>query len=128
MAKPNILVIDDDLAFLRALTTVLGKSGYTVAGAANPAAAMDYVTGQGKAFDLVITDLTMPGIDGLTVLRILKKAFPKAPVIMITAFGSADTEAEARREGVYAFIAKPVNREQLVDVVERALRSEVTTP
>lgn len=122
----NILVIDDDVAFIHAATKLLGKRGYVVAGAVSPAAAMDYLTNQCDRFDLIITDLAMPGIDGLRVLRTVKHARPALPVVLVTAFGNAETQCEAARLGAFAFLTKPLESWQLLEVVARAIQCKET--
>jgi CheY-like chemotaxis protein len=121
MPMPNILVVDDNIEFLRALTTFLGKRGFVVAGAANPAAVIDYLTNDHKRFDLVITDLSMPQMDGMAVLRKLKTEFPKLPVIILSAYGTADTQQQALRAGAFAYLSKPLDKDQFLSVVDQAI-------
>ena len=76
-----------------------------------------------KLHDLVITDLRMPGIDGLDVLRAVKARAPETPVLVITAYGNVDTAVEAMKAGAYDFVGKPFQRDHLLLTVERALES-----
>lgn len=121
MAAYSILIVDDDVEFLRALSTVLSREGYVVAGARNPGAAMEFVTQQHHHFDLVITDLSMPGHSGIAVLRSVKAAFPNLPVIIVTAFGTNAVQTEARSLGVSAFVTKPFERDRFLRVVAETL-------
>ena len=105
--QPTVLVVDDDAQFLRALNVALTSEGYTVIAATNPGAALEYVVGGRHRFDLIITDVQMPGINGLHFLRVIKKHCPAVPVIVMTAYGGLDSFAEAMHEGAFAFLNKP---------------------
>lgn len=128
MANESILIVDDDIELLAALTRVLSKQGFIVAGATSAGVAMDYVTGGRQGFDVIITDLSMPGINGLEFLSAVKTAFPRVPVIVVTAFGEWDTYAESLRLGAFAYLNKPIDRHQLLNTVRRALQPASGTP
>jgi DNA-binding NtrC family response regulator len=116
----SVLVVDDDPGMLRAMIKVLAKEGMRVTGVSDPAAVVKKLADSEKRFDLVITDLRMPMFSGRGVLA-LASALPELPVIIITAFGGPDVQAEALRLGAFAFLEKPVARTELLDVVKRAL-------
>ncbi len=118
--KPAILILDDDTEFLRALHFALSSEGYTVAGASNPGAAMQYVVGGRQRFDVLITDVQMLGIDGLRVLELVKQAFPDIAVIVISAFGRPDIREQAAHRGAFAYLDKPFDKKQIVALIERA--------
>ena len=120
----SVLVIDDDVGMLRALTKALTGEGLVVASAVSPEAAVKYLVGQQQHFDLVITDLRMPFVDGLDVLYAVQTSFRDVPVIVITAFGSAEAKAKALSEGAFAFLEKPLDTAQLVGVIQRALAED----
>jgi two-component system response regulator HydG len=122
MANSTILVVDDDIVVLTALSKLLGVFGYIVAGASNSQAAMDYVTSSRKRFDLIITDLAMPGIDGVQFMTEARKVFPDIPVIVMTGYSERCTPEEALRLGAFAYVAKPFNIPEIVSTIERALR------
>jgi DNA-binding NtrC family response regulator len=122
MANESILIVDDDVELLAALTRILNKQGYIAAGATSAGVAMDYVTSGKQRFDLIITDLSMPGINGLAFLTAIKKSMPQVPVIVLTAFGDWDTYAESLRLGAFAYLNKPIDRHQLLNTVRRALQ------
>jgi DNA-binding NtrC family response regulator len=117
----TILLVDDDVEFLRALNFALTRAGYTVVGATNPGAAMDYVVCDQHRFDLVITDLQMAGLNGLRVLQLLQQSFPGIPVIIVTGFGQLDSFAEAMRLGAVAYLNKPLDKDRFIGVVEQTL-------
>jgi len=116
----SVLVVDDDPGMLRAMTKVLAGEGMLVTGLSDPIVVVKKLADPEKRFDLVITDLRMPTFSGRGVLA-LASALPKLPVIIITAYGGPDVEAQALRLGAFAFLEKPVAAAELVDVVKRAL-------
>lgn len=119
----SILLVDDDVEFLKALTKVLEKEGYQVVAQPTATSAMDYMSTSKEQFDLVITDVSMPGIRGTAFLAALKTAFPKTPVIIVTAFGDWGQYMETLREGAFEYLNKPVEKGQLLDAIKRALRN-----
>ena len=125
MTGGKILLVDDDPGFLTALAKLLAKNGYDVTSTISAADALAQIKGQKKEFDLVITDLSMPLINGMTVLTAVKTAFPDMEVIVITAFYDQLTRTNARREGAYAFIDKPLNGAEFLGVVGRALEARL---
>jgi len=127
MANPTILLVDDDVAILAALSNLLSHFGYVVAGASNSQAAMDYVAGSRNRFDMIITDLAMPGINGMEFLALAKKTFPDVPVIIITGHTEQCTTDEALCLGAFAYLTKPLNFQEFVNAIELALRSAVKT-
>jgi two-component system response regulator HydG len=122
MANSTILVVDDDIVVLTALSKLPNVFGYIVAGASNPQAAADYVTNSRKRFDLIITDLAMPGIDGVQFMAETRKVFPDIPIIVMTGYSERCTPEEALRLGAFAYISKPFNIPEIVSTIERALR------
>ena len=117
----SILLVDDDPEFLKALTKVLEKERYEVAAQADAGSAIRFINETKKRFDLVITDVSMPGMKGTTFLAAVKTAFPRLPVIVITAFGDWGQYMEALREGAHEYLSKPVDKADLLDAVHRAL-------
>jgi two-component system NtrC family response regulator len=115
----RILFVDDDLAGREVALFNLRKAGYEVRAAADGAEGLSAFSAE--PFDLVVTDLKMPGISGMDVLRAVRARAPEVPVLVITAFGNVDTAVEAMREGAYDFIGKPFHRDQLLLSVGKAL-------
>ena len=124
----SILVVEDDAAMRDLLTEELGDAGYTVQAASGASIGLELARA-GK-FDLIITDLRMPEMDGFDLIRGVC-ALPEAPhVVMITAFGSIETAIRAVKLGAYDYITKPFEIEELLLVAdkalgERALRTQV---
>lgn len=118
---PRILVVDDDPGLLRLLTIRLRSQKYEVEPADSAAAALACISGFRP--DLVITDLRMAQMDGLGLLRELKRRWPSLNVIMLTAHGTIPEAVKATQSGAFAFLTKPVEKEQLLAEVHRALRT-----
>jgi DNA-binding NtrC family response regulator len=120
LRNKSVLIVDDDSGMLRAMTKVLANEGMQVTGVSDPTAVVTKLAKSGNRFDLVITDLRMPAFSGRGVLA-LASALPEIPVIIITAFGGPDVEAQALQLGAFAFLEKPIAAAELIDVVKRAL-------
>ena len=101
---------------------VLVKEGMQVTGLSDPTAVVKTLAESEPQFDVLITDLRMPTFSGRGVLA-LASALPKLPVIIITAFGGPQVEAQALQLGAFAFLEKPVGASELVDVVKRAIEA-----
>lgn len=117
--KGTLLVVDDDPIICENLQRLFTKHGFVVETAPTAEGAQDLL-GR-KAYDLVLTDLQMPGIDGLTFLRRIKERSPQTPVVMITAFASTEVVIQALRNGVNDFVPKPYQADELVRIVEREI-------
>ncbi|HET6673918.1 MAG TPA: sigma-54 dependent transcriptional regulator [Nitrospiraceae bacterium] len=115
----HILVVDDEVNIRGALITMLEKRGYLVRGASSAEEALDAL--DGTQAELVITDLKMPGIGGMELLRRVKERWPDTEVVVMTAYGSIDTAVEAMRRGAYDYLMKPLERERFPLVVDKAL-------
>jgi DNA-binding NtrC family response regulator len=114
-----ILIADDEPGVRDSLAEVLRDAGYEVETAADGRAAMAAL--EGRDFALVVTDLRMPGADGLAVLRRAREISPQTLVLVMTAHGSVDTAVEALRSGATDYILKPVVFDDLIAKVERLL-------
>ena len=119
--KQRILAVDDEINMLRLLERIITeKTPYQIQTTNNALELPDIL--QHDEFDLIITDLKMPGMDGLDVLRLVKKQGRPEEVIIITAFGSLETAMEALSAGVFDYITKPFRKEQIIFTVDRAMR------
>jgi len=119
MGERPILVIDDEAGMRAAIRETLIRVGYDVTTASNGFEAISKL--KENSFHLVLTDMKMPRMNGLEVLRKVKKQIPHLPVIMITAYGTIDTAVEAMKEGAFDYIIKPFSTEKLESVVNKAL-------
>jgi len=128
----RILVVDDDRGIQDVLDIMLSREGYQVTTADDGAAALDII--RKKKFDLVITDLKMPRMDGIDLLKGVKETAPGTAVILLTAFASGETALAAMREGAYDYVEKNFNVDDLLGIVRDALekreadRQEKTLP
>jgi len=118
----RIALLDDEARLVEILAMVLRREGYEVHGFTDPIAALGAL--ETREFDLLVTDLKMPGADGLEVLRRARKHAPELPVILITAHATVPTAVAALREGAFDYVQKPFDNEELRALVKRAL--EVT--
>jgi DNA-binding NtrC family response regulator len=119
MSEGTLLVADDEAAIREALSEVLREEGYEVVEAVDGPEAI--ATLQQRDFDLVITDLRMPGADGIEVLRRAREISPQTLVILITAYATLDTAVEALRQGAHDYIIKPLIFEDVLGKVRRLL-------
>jgi two-component system response regulator PilR (NtrC family) len=115
----RILVVDDEAGMRDFLSILLRKEGYAVTVAERAEKAME-MAGRGE-FDLVMSDIAMPGLSGLDVLRQTRAASPDTPVILITAYASTESAVEALKLGAYDYLIKPFDVEELKNVVRHAL-------
>jgi DNA-binding NtrC family response regulator len=123
MTALRVLIVDDDPALLQALpeTLRLRMSGVTVDTADSALAALDRVTA--RDYDAIVTDIKMPGMDGLTLLAEILGRRPDTPTLMITGHGEYDLALRALRGGAYDFIQKPIDRDRFVASLQRAIEA-----
>ena len=119
MSKARILVVDDEASARGGLEKLLGQAGYAVTTAADGALALEAATE--RAPDVVVTDLKMPNMDGMTLLAKLREQDTHLPVIVTTAFGDVSNAVDAMRAGAADFITKPIDFDVLLLAIERAL-------
>ena len=121
--QPRVLIVDDDPALLQALPQALRlrMGGVIVDTADSAAAALDQIGLHD--YDAVVTDIKMPGMDGLALLAELRSRRPDTPILMITGHGEYDLSVRALRSGAYDFIQKPIDRDDFVASLDRAIRA-----
>jgi two-component system, NtrC family, response regulator AtoC len=118
-ASARILVADDEPNLRRVLIAILRREGYEVVHAADGAEAIEALA---QPIDVIITDLKMPRVDGMEVLRHASAHHPSVPVIMITAFGTVDNAVAAVKAGAFDYIEKPFEQEQIRVIVHKAVK------
>jgi DNA-binding NtrC family response regulator len=118
MSRNTILVVDDEKSLRRVAQVELEQRGYAVTTAASAEEALALLRANG--FGLIITDLRMPGLSGLELLKEIGRLSPESKVIILTAFGTVETAVEAMQNGAYHYVTKPVNYDELGLTVERA--------
>jgi DNA-binding NtrC family response regulator len=115
----DFLVVEDDQRMRELLRELFEREGYFVETASDGNRAFELL--QGKAFDIIITDLKMPDVDGMAVLEKAKETQPDALVIVITAYGTVESAVEAMKLGAYDYITKPFDPERLMLIIKRAV-------
>ncbi len=115
----NILIVDDEKSMRDFLRIMLKKEGFDVSVAENGKEAIQLV--RSEPFDLVLTDMKMPGAEGLDVLKEVNKASPHTPVILITAYATTESAVEAMKSGAYDYVTKPFNVDEIKLVIKKGL-------
>ena len=118
--KPHILLVDDDSSLLKLLSMRLEASGYKITCAESAEEALTVLTDK---IDLLLTDLRMEGMDGMALFQQVQRNHPQLPVIIITAHGSIPEAVTATQQGVFGFLTKPIDRDQLMETLDAALAS-----
>jgi DNA-binding NtrC family response regulator len=118
----RILVVDDEINIREALAALLEDDGHRVNAAASPEQAMEFL--REDQFDIVISDLRMNGGSGLDLLRWIRESCTATEVIILTAYGTVEGAVEAMKLGAYDYVAKPVDRERLGLLIEKALEKQ----
>lgn len=114
----RVLVVDDEPMIVSLLSTVLQEKGWDVTGARSGTDGIDQL--DRARFDVILTDLVMPGDSGIDLLRAAKEIHPDVEVILMTGYATADTAIEAMRNGAFHYIMKPLKPEEVVNLVEKA--------
>lgn len=115
----QILVVDDERSMRELLEILLAKNGHEVHCAADGAQALEYLAD--NEYDVVVTDLRMPGIGGMEVLEASRKLWPDTQVIIMTAYSTTQTAIDAMKKGAYDYITKPFKVDEVAVVVEKAI-------
>ena len=119
MANSRILIVDDDPAFCLMLATFLDKSGFE---SSKVLSGKECLSALGKSsYDLVLTDLRLPDMTGIDVLREVKSRYPEVPVILMTGYGEIKTAVQAIKLGAFEYVTKPVNPDEILLIVKSAL-------
>ncbi len=118
--KPRILIVDDETRMCRSLQILLlGEGKYDVSYALSGDQALKYIGG--NELDLMVVDLSMPGMTGLELLKRIKYTHPDMPIVIMTAYSSVKSAIEAMKAGAFEYLIKPFGNEEFLSVVERAL-------
>src|SRR3989338_4996595 len=120
---PNILIIDDEPLMRISLSDALKIEGYNIHSVASGYDGLKAI--RETSYDVIITDLKLPEVDGLQILKACKQYSPGAKVLMITAFGSVETAVEAMKQGAYDYVTKPFSMEELILIVKRLIELRV---
>ena len=115
----RVLIVDDEQDLLESVVRFLGRYGYTCLTAASGTEAMAFI--EVEAPDVVVTDLHMPGIDGVAITRHARGHCPPIPVVLMTAYPASEAQRHLRDAGGVVHVAKPFKNADLLDAVRRAL-------
>jgi DNA-binding NtrC family response regulator len=119
MKEIKILLVDDEVPIRDALTLLLKSSGCTIRGVDSGEAAFALL--ENEPYDIIITDLFLPGFNGIDLLKMVKAQYPATEVVVITGNASAETAVAAMKEGAFDYITKPVNIEELRIIIGKAV-------
>jgi DNA-binding NtrC family response regulator len=119
---PRILVVDDDFEMAAMIVEELGDRGYSAVPLRSGAVAIDRLNHE--TFDAIVTDLRMPGVDGLGLLTQSRALDPSRPVIVMTGHGAIDTALEAAHRGAFHYLTKPFTLAHLVELLDAALNRD----
>jgi len=117
--KSNILVVDDEESIRELVSELLETKGYRIVTASDGADALAKM--ESETFDLFITDMSMPNMDGMTLLKEIKKIQPLAVVIVLTGFSSIEGAVNAIQAGAFQYLSKPIKSKELFEIVEKGL-------
>src|SRR5271163_3514369 len=119
--KKQVLIVDDEPNLRKILSAQLTRDGYDVMIAEDGAQGLAML--REHHIDLVITDLKMPKVDGMTLLREALREEPQLPIVMITAHGTVDTAVEALKTGAFDYLTKPFDKDEVRQIVAKALKT-----
>ena len=122
MDETKVLVVDDEAVIREGVKRILENSGFSVETCATGRMALEMI--QEQEFQMVITDLKMPGMGGMEVLKTIKILQPEVPVIIITGYSTVDTAVEAMKNGAIDYVAKPFTPDALMEKVDKALEQK----
>ena len=123
MRKPRLLIVDDEIPFTSNLLKLLSRKGYEVSAVNDGYSALRIIEEQ--EFDVVILDQKMPGIDGVTTLKELKKKRPHLEVIMLTGHGSIESGVQGLQLGAFNYVMKPITFPELLEQIVHAYERKV---
>src|SRR5215472_1755337 len=118
-ATPSVLIVEDEAKMRRLLELNLGEEGYRIHAVSDAEAALNII--RQEKMDLVLTDLKLPGIDGLEFLQMVKRTNASIPVVVMTAYGTVETAVEAMKAGAADYVLKPFSLEEIQLVIRKEL-------
>ncbi len=122
--KGRLLVVDDDPSLCKLFDEILTRKGFEVSSVTSPFQALDLLRASPQSFEVLLTDLSMPDMDGTELVKALKPLSPPVIPVMVTGFSSADNVIAAMRAGAYDFVRKPVDFDQLEFIILRAVEHQ----
>ncbi|MDR4507523.1 MAG: response regulator [Candidatus Brocadiaceae bacterium] len=122
MTKPRLLLVDDDTNTLDGMVRVMKHYGFPVSGVFSGTEALDLLSK--KEFDIIITDMKLQEMGGLTLIREIRKKNEHIAIVVITSYSSVKTALDAKKCGANDYLTKPVNIEELVQVIEKLWKKQ----
>ncbi len=119
--RQSILLIDDDQEYCRAMQKLFERRGYEISLAADGQEALEAISE--KVFDLILSDLRMPNLDGIELMEEIKRRKIDVPVIFLTGFGEVESYMDLMNMGAFDYLNKPIDLKELLRVVETALET-----
>ena len=116
----RLLIVEDEETLCQSLKRVLEREGYSVDTVNNAESAHEVF--EAGFYDVIITDIILPGMTGIELLKKIKDKFPEQLVVLMTAYASLETAVEALRYGAYDYVVKPVMHEEIKQIVKNALK------
>ncbi len=120
--QPRVLVVDDERFIRDVLADFLAMEGYAVRTASDGEAALGEL--RNRVFDIVVSDLKMPNVGGLELLKEINTAYPQTMTVIMTGFGTVETAIDAMKQGAFDYVLKPFKADEIVQVVNRALKQK----
>ncbi len=121
-AKKRILVVDDEENARIGLSKLLEREGFEVESVSNGYEALNYLNQ--RQVNVIVTDINMPEMNGITLLKELNKSFPDSNVIMITAYGGVESYIEAMNLGAFEYINKPIKIDELKSILKKIFKDK----
>lgn len=125
MERHTILLVDDDKEFRKAMKKMFENYGYTAVIAADGNEALDAISKED--FDLVISDLRMPNLNGIELMEELQRRGLEIPIVFLTAFGEVESYMDLMNLGAFEYLNKPVKSKEILEVVRRATESHTNS-
>ena len=122
MAKPSLLLVDDDKNTLFGLVKILKRDGFPVSGVLSGYEALNLLSKE--TFDIILTDMKLPDMGGLTLIQEIRKKEKSVAIVVITAYSSEKTAAEATKCGADYYLVKPVNIEELESILDQLWKKQ----
>nr|WP_246545680.1 response regulator [Pelotalea chapellei] len=116
------MIVDDEENARNGLAKLLSREGYEISTAANGHEALNYL--RSREVELIITDINMPEMNGITFLRELNRTHPASNVIMVTAYGEVESYIEAMNLGAFEYVNKPVKVEELIKIIAKIFKEK----
>lgn len=121
MDKHTILLVDDDPEFRKAMGKMFERSGYAISVAGDGQEALDTLSNE--TFDLIISDLRMPNLDGLELMGELRRQGLETPIVFLTAFGEVESYMDLMNLGAFEYVNKPIKGQEILEIARRAIET-----